>query len=266
MLPGGRIRKEEEPKKAAERELYEETGLHSVRMMYLFELLSKHNRHIVFLAQTCGEAEKRNEITHIRYYNESTKNKYNLAWHVEAVIGKYFKKKKEGIIDKDSEAVSGICAGCERKFDVLYRKGRYYYCKECLTRIPEKVKTDSKEDIKIARTRRTKTKDTGEGEKKYPVKKTLVSIFFIVFCISIYSVYTEFLTQEINIDNIIIDPKKVLSGDVVKFHIYVSKSSSVFGGLMNLINGLLGYSEYFEINVNKEVFKEVVNISRFACG
>lgn len=261
MLPGGYIREEEAPKKAAERELYEETGLHSVKMEYLFEVVSKHNRHIVFLAQTHGEAKKRNEITHIRYYNESTKNKYNLAWHVEAVIVKYAKIKKEDIMDKDPGNVSGICAGCERKFDVLYRKGRLYYCMECLTQIPEEVRTDSKKDIKTTSIGQTKTKDIGEGrKKKYPIKKTLIGIIFIISCVSVYSVYVEFLNQEININNIIIEPKEVLSGDIANIHVYVSKSSSVFGGLINLINNLVGYSEYFEINVNKEVFKEVVDI------
>jgi len=33
---------------------------------------------------------------------------------------------------ENSETASGLCAGCGRKYDVLYRKGRLYYCEECL--------------------------------------------------------------------------------------------------------------------------------------
>jgi DNA-directed RNA polymerase subunit RPC12/RpoP len=162
---------------------------------------------------------------------------------------------------KSNETVSGICARCERKFEILYRKGRLYYCEECLTQIPEGVRTDFEKDTKTVRVRRTRAKDIDEGEKKkHPIKKMLTGIIFIVFCISVYSVYVEFLNQEISIDNIIIEPKEVLSGDIVNIHVYVSKSSSVFGGLINLIDDLLGYSEYFEIGVNEETFKEVVDI------
>jgi len=261
MLPGGSIRRGERSEDAAKRELYEETGLHTLSIEYLFEVLTKYNRHIVFLAETGGKIRKRGETTHIRYYNTSTKNRYRLASHVGIVIVKYVKMKRENFKSRDLEIVSGICAGCERIFDTLYKKGRLYYCEECLGKIPKRTGVSFEKGVRAASIRRTKVQTVREGVKrKYPVKKIFAGCIFIVICILGYSVYVEFLNQEININNVIVEPKEVLSGDKTNIYVYVRKSSSVFGGLMDLINDLVGYSEYFNVSVNGISFKEVVDI------
>ena len=90
MLPGGGVKKGEQSIVAAIRELYEETGLHSSEVKFLFELESNHHKHKVFLITTYGHLRKRHETKHIRFYNESSKDKYKLAWHVEPIIFRYF--------------------------------------------------------------------------------------------------------------------------------------------------------------------------------
>jgi len=97
MLPGGGIKRGEHPICAAVRELYEETGLHTVEAKYLFDLVTEHNEHKVFLIKPYGKLRKRHETTHIRFYNDSTKDKYKLAWHVIPIIEKY-RKLRENII------------------------------------------------------------------------------------------------------------------------------------------------------------------------
>ena len=83
MLPGGGVKRGEHSICAAVRELYEETGLHSSEIKYLFEMITKHHKHKVFLVKPYGKLRKRHETKHIRFYNESTRGKYRLAWHVE---------------------------------------------------------------------------------------------------------------------------------------------------------------------------------------
>lgn len=89
MLPGGGVKRGEHSICAAVRELYEETGLHTNEIKYVFEMETKHHKHRVFLAKTYGKLRKRHETRHICFYNDSSKDKYNLAWHVEPIIEKY---------------------------------------------------------------------------------------------------------------------------------------------------------------------------------
>ena len=89
MLPGGGVKRREHSISGVIRELYEETGLHTSSAKYLFELETRYYRHKVFLIETYGRLRKRHETTHIRFYNESTKDKYKLAWHVKPIIEKY---------------------------------------------------------------------------------------------------------------------------------------------------------------------------------
>jgi len=89
MLPGGGIKRGEKSIDGAKRELYEETGLHVSDIIFLFDFESKHHDHRVFLARTYGRLRKRHEITHIRFYNSSTKDRYRFAWHVKPIIEKY---------------------------------------------------------------------------------------------------------------------------------------------------------------------------------
>jgi len=89
MLPGGGIKRGEKSIDGAKRELYEETGLHASKIMFLFNFESKHHDHRVFLVETYGRLRKRHETTHIRFFNESTRDRYRLAWHVIPIIEKY---------------------------------------------------------------------------------------------------------------------------------------------------------------------------------
>lgn len=92
MLPGGSIRKKESYMGAVTRELYEETGLHASEVKYLFDLPTKHNLHKVFFVKTHGTLRKGHETTHINFWNESTKDKLRVAWHVKPIIEKYKNK------------------------------------------------------------------------------------------------------------------------------------------------------------------------------
>jgi len=89
MLPGGGVKRGEKSIDAGKRELYEETGLHTSEIIFLFDFESKHHKHRVFLAKTYGRLRKRHETTHIRFYNKTTKDRYKLAWHVRPIIEKY---------------------------------------------------------------------------------------------------------------------------------------------------------------------------------
>lgn len=95
MLPGGGVKKRERSASAVKRELYEETGLHSSEINFLFDLETKHHLHRVFFIKTYGHLRKRHETTHIRFYNISTKERYKLAWHVGPIIKKYYEIKTE---------------------------------------------------------------------------------------------------------------------------------------------------------------------------
>jgi hypothetical protein len=104
--------------------------------------------------------------------------------------------------------------------------------------------------------------DTPKGVKKrHSIKKIFVGSILIVFCIFVYFTYMEFLDQKININNVIVEPKTVFSGDTVNIHVNISKSPSILGGLVNFLNNLVGYSEHFEVCVDgKMMLKEVVDI------
>ena len=88
MLPGGGVRHGEKSIHAAKRELYEETGLHISKLVYLFSFEATQS-HRVFYAKTHGRLRKRHETTHIRFYNENTKHRYRLAGSVRPIIEKY---------------------------------------------------------------------------------------------------------------------------------------------------------------------------------
>lgn len=174
----------------------------------------------------------------------------------------YRRAKREDKRGRDPGTVSGICAGCEKVFDILYKKGRLYYCKECLKSLQSKegVKSNFEKDTEASFIRRSRVDKKGV-KKGQPIKKIFVAGTFIVVCIFVYSVYMEFLNQEISINNVLVEPKTVFSGDRVNVCVYVSKSPSVFGRVVDLIDYLVGYSEYFEIDVNgKIMLKEAVNI------
>jgi len=94
MLPGGGIKKGERAIVGAKRELYEETGLHISKIVHIFDFATSYRRHKVFWAKTYGKLRKRHEITHIRFYNNSTKNKYKIVGNLEPILRKYENNKK----------------------------------------------------------------------------------------------------------------------------------------------------------------------------
>jgi ADP-ribose pyrophosphatase YjhB (NUDIX family) len=107
MLPGGHIRKKETLMGAVTRELYEETGLHASEVQYLFELPTKHNLHKVFFIKTYGDLKKSHETTHINFWNDSTKDKLKVSWHVKPIIEKY-KNKSEYVIEESVDTKESI--------------------------------------------------------------------------------------------------------------------------------------------------------------
>ena len=88
MLPGGGVDSHERSRTAAKREIYEETGLHTLKIKYLFKFKGKHNYHKVFFVQAQGKLRKRNEIKHIAFWNENSKNKLSVAPHVKKILSK----------------------------------------------------------------------------------------------------------------------------------------------------------------------------------
>lgn len=101
LLPGGGVegKMKESRRRAAIRELREETGLRAYSSKYLFTYNeSKHhpdgrkrkivNKHKVFLIEAKGHARPRSEIKHIAYYkNENITLPYNTKKIVEKYLG-----------------------------------------------------------------------------------------------------------------------------------------------------------------------------------
>ena len=103
MLPGGGAERGESRKKAAIRELYEETGLKTKSINYLFEYLGSkwhtfsgkevRNATKVFLIQAEGEPKPRHEIKHIAFWKQESK--INLTSGTKKVIERYLKEFKD---------------------------------------------------------------------------------------------------------------------------------------------------------------------------
>ncbi|MEK6811529.1 MAG: NUDIX domain-containing protein [Nanoarchaeota archaeon] len=103
ILPGGGAMPWESRKKAAIRELYEETGLKTKKIEYLFndmgikwhnhkgKLVQNYSK--VFLVETEGVPKPRNEIRKIAFYNP--KSKIKIGDGSKAIINLYLNKYKQ---------------------------------------------------------------------------------------------------------------------------------------------------------------------------
>lgn len=103
ILPGGGAERWESRKKAAIRELYEETGLKTKKIKYLFEdvgikwkdhcgrIIRNHSK--VFLVEAEGIPKPRHEIKKIAFYNPESKIK--MGEGSKTIIEKYLKDYKK---------------------------------------------------------------------------------------------------------------------------------------------------------------------------
>lgn len=102
ILPGGGVMPRESRKKAAIRELYEETGLKTKKIKYLFndigikwrnhkgKLIQNYSK--VFLVEADGVPKPCSEIKKIAFYNANSKIK--IGDGSKAIIGLYLNKYK----------------------------------------------------------------------------------------------------------------------------------------------------------------------------
>jgi len=101
LLPGGGANKGESRKKAAIRELREETGLKAQNCKYLFSYNEPEdgrkirNLHKIFLIKVTGEPKPNyHDVKHVRYWKENTDLK--LSNTTKIIINKYLAEFKEG--------------------------------------------------------------------------------------------------------------------------------------------------------------------------
>lgn len=106
MFPGGGAERWETRKKAAIRELYEETGLKTKRIKYLFSYIggiwkprsgkAARNHIKVFLIDAIGVPKPRSEILYIGFWKP--KSKMKLTKTTTGIIEKYLKIKSKNSI------------------------------------------------------------------------------------------------------------------------------------------------------------------------
>lgn len=102
ILPGGGAKKGESRRKAAMRELHEETGLSPVSSQYLFSYVGPvhksyggghfqdHNK--VFLIKVTGTARPKHEIKYITFYREDSN--IRISGTTKKIIDKYLLTKQ----------------------------------------------------------------------------------------------------------------------------------------------------------------------------
>ena len=103
LLPGGGADKGESRRKAATRELREETGLKAYSTHFLFKMDgSRHkahggghffDKHKVFLVKAHGTPRPHHEIKHIRWYKPGSK--INISGITRKILHEYYKSVEE---------------------------------------------------------------------------------------------------------------------------------------------------------------------------
>lgn len=140
LLPGGNARKGESRRKAAIRELEEETGLKATDASYLFEIkggIHKNRRgdsvrtsHKVFLVKTIGVAKPQGEIRYLAYVDGS--NSLKLSRSTRRIIERYNKiknlmlskngkKMKTAKKEVNSSSKCYVCVGLKSIFRKIKR-------------------------------------------------------------------------------------------------------------------------------------------------
>jgi len=104
LLPGGGAKRWESRRRAAVRELREETGLRTTSTHFLFRHLGKVHRshggghfqdhHKVFLVKATGTPEQRHEIRYVAWYKPGSKIK--LSTVTLEIVQKYLHLKTNG--------------------------------------------------------------------------------------------------------------------------------------------------------------------------
>ncbi len=105
LLPGGEANKHESRRKAAMRELREETGLHSLSSHYLFKFKGAIHKsykgghfqdyHKVFLIKTYGKLRPRHEVKYVAWYKPDSK--LRISGITKEIIRKYYSLKHRHI-------------------------------------------------------------------------------------------------------------------------------------------------------------------------
>jgi 8-oxo-dGTP pyrophosphatase MutT (NUDIX family) len=86
LLPGGGANKDESRRRAAIRELYEETGLRATSIKFLFNIKTSMD-HKVFLIRAKGHPRPRMEIKHIRWW--TPESKFRISHGTKRIIEKF---------------------------------------------------------------------------------------------------------------------------------------------------------------------------------
>jgi len=214
-----------------------------------------------------------------RYSNDEWKicDKYKIHHNIRRRITNKLVKKHNKIIRKKeigestkggkNSRASGICAGCERKFDVLYRKGRLYYCKDCLKN--GKIIRESRKKIPDSQSKsypRPRKVGRQSSYRSSEIKSVSKKIFIVSFvCLSIFvSVYIVFSSQETEIISLQVNKKELFSGDHIK--IYVTLRRNVLfdlGFLLDSLNDLVGSVDEINLMVDGEIANKREINSRF---
>ncbi len=175
----------------------------------------------------------------------------------------------------NSETASGLCAGCGRKYDVLYRKGRLYYCKECL----KSVKIEEPKRAPKPKGEGDFKKDTGtsfvkkgyRGQKDRFKKNSselnskFIRVFFLILPICfLIPIYFAFSSQEVRIVDIWVDDAEIFSGDEINLYVTLNRYTQInLGKILDWLNDLFGYIDEIYLNLDGEVIAKREIYSEF---